>query len=125
MYFTQRFLDFAEEARLVEEGRRGEEGKGGRGGATDPGGGMRELKIVLATFPRIVIVRPSSITAPTYKNSNAELPFFSLSLFFFFNDQFINLIFRCRELHAKILLVRLSHRHDCSYVTSQIVSKFL
>lgn len=48
----QRFLDFAEETRLVEEGRRGKEGKGGGSGATDTGGGMRELKISFTMFPR-------------------------------------------------------------------------
>lgn len=51
MYLTQRFLDFAEETRLVEEGRR-EEGKGGGCGATDTGGSMRELKISFSSFPR-------------------------------------------------------------------------
>lgn len=51
MYLTQRFLDFAEETRLVEEGRR-KEGKGGRRGATDTGGGMRALKISFSSIPR-------------------------------------------------------------------------
>lgn len=42
MHMTQRFLDFAEETRLVEEGRR-KEGKGRRS-ATDTGGGMRKIE---------------------------------------------------------------------------------
>lgn len=89
MYLTQRFLDFAEETRLVEEGR-WKEGKGGRCGATDTGGGMRALKISFSRRSqekRRIICPSSSITARC-RNSKELQRTFSI----FFNDWFTNLI---------------------------------
>lgn len=74
MRLTQRFLHFAEEARLVEEGRR-KEGKGGRCRDTDTGGGMREIEHLIPVVPErnagthLSVTVNNPLDAGTPKNS--------------------------------------------------------